>query len=106
MEKFILNFDTLSLRDKNDFLLKKVKELYNENNSLKERLKNYTNPERKKKYYQQHKEEILQKHKEISSEKRAEYNKRAYQKRKEKVDKLTKLENNVQTIFFNKLNIS
>ena len=102
----ILHFDTLTLEQKNDFLQKKLKEAMDEITSLKERLKNYTNPERKKKYYQQHKEEILQKHKEITSEKRAEYNKKAYQKRKEKMEQLQQLENNVQTIFFNKLTIS
>jgi hypothetical protein len=87
MENFLftLNFNTLSVEEKNDFLQKKLKEVIDENNSLKERLKNYTNPDRKKKYYQQHKEEILQKHKDISPEKRAEYNKRAYQKRKEMI---------------------
>jgi DNA anti-recombination protein RmuC len=102
----ILYFDTLSLEEKNNFLQKKLKEVIDENNSLKERLKNYTNPDRKKKYYQENREKILQKHKEITAEKRAEYNKKAYEKKKEKIEQLQQIQNNIQTIFLNKLNIS
>lgn len=102
----ILHFDTLTLEQKNDFLQKKLKEAMDENSLLKERLKKYSNPERRKKYYHEHKEEFSQKNKEITSEKRAEYNKKAYQKRKEKMEQLQQLENNVQTIFLNKLTIS
>lgn len=50
-------------------------------------LKKYTAPKRSKKYYETHKEEILQKNKTIerkpiSNEKRKEYNKKAYEKKK------------------------
>jgi len=66
--------------------------LENENIELKEKLKKYTSPDRNKKYYKNHKDEIKQKIKEyniqnnivVSSEKRKEYNKKAYLKRKEK----------------------
>ena len=60
----ILHFDTLTLEQKNDFLQKKLKEAMDEINSLKERLKNYTNPEQKKIYYQENREKILCKIKE------------------------------------------
>ena len=63
----------------------------------KEHLKKYTAPLNMKKYYQNHKEEIIKKVKEykeknnykpiIDKEKRKEYNKIAYQKRKEKMEK-------------------
>ena len=59
---------------------------------LNDRLKKYTAPSRSKKYYDQHKDEILEKQKEynkaymkaLDPEKIKEYNKRAYQKRKQK----------------------
>ena len=65
--------------------------LENQNIELKEKLKKYTSPDRNKKYYENHKDEIKQKIKEyniqnnivVSSEKRKEYNKKAYLKRKE-----------------------
>lgn len=60
-------------------------------------LKKYTAPSNMKKYYQNHKEEIIKKVKEykeknnykpiIDKEKRKEYNRIAYQKRKEKLEK-------------------
>ena len=60
----------------------------------KEHLKKYTAPSNMKKYYQNHKEEIIKKVKEykeknnynpiIDKEKRKEYNRISYQKRKEK----------------------
>jgi len=63
----------------------------------KEHLKKYTAPSNMKKYYQNHKEDIIKKVKEykeknnykpnIDKEKRKEYNKIAYQKRKEKAEK-------------------
>ena len=73
-------------------LLNKIKNLEEENNKLKndlneakERLKKYTSPERNKIFYKEHKEELLQKMKDnpISSEKRKEYNKKYYLKKKE-----------------------
>ena len=77
----------------------KLKEEYElKINELKEHLKKYTAPSRNKKYYENHRDEIIQKSKEykektgnkkvVSSEKIKEYNKKAYEKRK-----LTKLEN-------------
>lgn len=67
-------------------------------NELKEHLKKYTAPSRNKKYYENHRDEIIQKSKEykvktgnkkvVSPEKIKEYNKKAYEKRK-----LKKLEN-------------
>jgi hypothetical protein len=69
---------------------------------LKEHLKKYTAPSRNKKYYENHKDELLQKNKEyikktnyfenyeynVSPDKRKEYNKKAYLKRKEKLEKI------------------
>jgi hypothetical protein len=55
--------------------------------STKEHLKKYTNPTRNKKYYENNKEEIKQKQyasSVVTPKQRAEYNKRAYQKRKNK----------------------
>ena len=72
-------------------LLNKIKILEEENNKLKielektkEHLKKYTAPKRNNKFYNEHKEELLQKMKEnpISSEKRKEYNKKYYLKKK------------------------
>ncbi len=67
-------------------------------NELKEHLKKYTAPSRNKKYYENHRDEIIQKSKEykektgnkkvVLPEKIKEYNKKAYEKRK-----LKKLEN-------------
>lgn len=72
------------------------KELYEklliENNELKIKLKTYTAPKRSKTFYENHKEEIIQKVKEYKDktgyksprtpEQTKEYNKRAYEKRK------------------------
>ena len=83
-------------------LTKEISFLKEENSKLqvelektKEHLKKYTAPSNMKKYYQNHKEEIIKKVKEykeknnynpvIDVEKRKEYNKIAYQKRKEKL---------------------
>lgn len=70
--------------------------LLKEKEALEVRLKKYTAPERKKKFYEVHKEEIKQKVKEhrektgykptVTDEKRKEYNRRAYLKRKEKME--------------------
>ena len=81
-------------------LKKRVAELEAELELTKQHLKKYTAPKSMKKYYETHKAEIKKKSKEykektgytqiIDSEKRREYNKRAYEKRKEKL----KQENN------------
>ena len=75
-------------------LIIKIKNLEEENKQLKleleetkEHLKKYTSPERNKKFYKEHKEELLQKMKDnpIPSEKRKEYNKKYYLKKKEQL---------------------
>jgi len=74
-------------------LQKRNLELENEVRELKEKLKKYTAPERSKKFYENHKEEIIKKvmeykeknkDKKLDPEKIKEYNRRAYLKRKEK----------------------
>ena len=75
-------------------LINQIKKLQEENNQLKlelqetkEHLKKYTTPSRNKKYYETHKEEILNKQKQyvVPSEKKKEYARKAYLKKKEKV---------------------
>jgi len=81
----------MNILEENNILKEKILLLENENIELKENLKKYTSPNRNKKYYENHKDEIKQKIKEyniqnnivVSSEKRKEYNKKAYLKRKE-----------------------
>jgi geranylgeranyl pyrophosphate synthase len=72
-------------------LLNKIKLLEEENEKLKneieeikDHLKKYTSPERNKKFYAKHKDKLLQemKNNPISSEKRKEYNKKYYLKKK------------------------
>jgi hypothetical protein len=57
----------------------------------KEHLKKYTAPSRNKTYYESHKDDIIQKTTEyknsLSPEKKKEYARRAYLKKKEKLDK-------------------
>lgn len=78
-----------------EFLKKRVAELEIELELTKQHLKKYTAPNRSKKYYEDNKDIILEKNKlykektkyseNIPDEKRKEYNKRAYEKRKEKL---------------------
>jgi len=80
-----------NLLNENILLKNKISELEKENIELKEHLKKYTAPTRYKKYYENHKEEILQRNKEyiektnyktiVSAERKKEYNKRAYLKK-------------------------
>ena len=87
-------------------LYNKIKELEHENALLKEKLKNYTAPKRSKTFYENHKEDVLQKNKEykektnyysnLSPEKKKEYAKRAYLNKKEKIKKLTECWINTQ----------
>ena len=74
---------------KNKILEEQVQKLTTELMETKEHLKKYTAPTRSKKYYETHKEELLEKMKlnPTSSEKRKEYNKRYYLKKKEKEEK-------------------
>ena len=61
------------------------KRLRDELTAVKEHLKKYTAPARSKTFYENHKEEILEKKRDPKlKEQRKEINKRAYQKRKEK----------------------
>ena len=60
-------------------------------------LKKYTAPSRNKKYYDTHKEIIKQKIQNtnlVTSDKKKEYNRTAYLKRKEKLNNLAELSNN------------
>jgi hypothetical protein len=68
-------------------LEEKIKQLTDELNETKEHLKKYTAPSRSKTYYENHKEELLEKMKKYtpSQEKIKEKNKKAYLKRKEKL---------------------
>jgi len=72
--------------DELQILKQENEEMKNKIIELEERLKKYTAPQRHKKYYESHKEEILEKQKEyvVSSEKKKEYARRAYLKKKEK----------------------
>jgi hypothetical protein len=65
----------------------RIKELEEENEKLKEHLKRYTAPSYKKAYYEKNKEKLLAKIKsnQVPPEKRKEYNKKSYLKRKEKI---------------------
>ena len=90
----------------NEELIKENLLLKEEIDLLKEKLKNYTAPKRSKKFYETHKEEIKQKVREykektnynsnIPKEKKQEYNKRAYLKKKEKIgDNKNEIKENV-----------
>ena len=74
----------MSLEEENHLLKIEIEKLKQELEETKEHLKKYTAPERNKKYYNEHKKEIIAKQKPISSEKRKEYNKNSYIKRKSK----------------------
>ena len=71
-----------------EVLTKKVEELTKENEELKMRLKKYSNPDRNKKFYEKHKDELKKKPYygtstyKPSKEQKKLYNKRAYEKRK------------------------
>lgn len=71
----------------NEQLKKRIIELENELEKTKEHLKKYTAPSYKKEYYQKNKEKLLEKMKAnpTTDEKRKEYNRKAYLKRKEKL---------------------
>ena len=76
------------------FLKEENKRIMTELENTKEHLKKYTSPDRCKKFYEKHKDEIKTKVKEykektnydknIPNDKKSEYNKRAYQKKKDK----------------------
>lgn len=72
-------------------LIDKIKNLEEEIIKLKERLKKYTNPERRKRYYENHKTEMIAKNIEYKKkvgykqdkEKQKEYNKKYYERKKQ-----------------------
>ena len=70
-------------------LEEQIKELTKELNETKEHLKKYTAPSRSKTYYENHKEELLEKMKKYtpSQDKIKEKNSKAYLKLKEKMNK-------------------
>ena len=81
----------------NELLKQKNSSLEDEIVKLKEHLKKYTAPTRSKTYYENHKEEVIQKVKHYkettqykyipTTEQKKEYNKKAYLKRKEQQEK-------------------
>lgn len=76
------------LLNKNKLLEDELVEVKNELIKTKEHLKKYTAPTRNKTYYENHKEEILEKMKQMppcDKDKRREINKKAYLKKKEKL---------------------
>ncbi len=83
-------------------LEQEILDLIKQNQELVERLKKYTSPARNKKFYQNHKEEVIQKVKEYKKktgykpdkEKVKQYNK-MYNERKKK-EKLEKIENDIK----------
>ena len=84
----------MEYEDKIKELEEELKKTKDELNDTKEHLKKYTAPTRSKTYYENHKEKIIQKVKEykektnysyeVTPEKKKEYNKIAYLKKKEK----------------------
>ena len=76
-----------------ELIIKKLKleieKIKLENNNLKDHLKKYTNPEKNKRFYQKNKDKIIKKANErlanLPKEKLQEYRRRAYLKRKEKL---------------------
>ena len=83
------------LMKENRLLKEELERIKNELAETKEHLKKYTAPSRSKTFYENHKEEILEKKKDPKlKEQRKEINKRAYQKRKEKIQ--NELENILQ----------
>ena len=82
----------MDLLSKNKILEERIQQLTDELNETKEHLKKYTAPLRSKTFYDNHREEILEKKKDPKAkEQRKEINKRAYLKRKEKLQQLTDL---------------
>ena len=75
--------------DDNDTLKKEIEFLKNKVIELEDKLKKYTAPSRSKVYYENHKDELLEKMKKYKQtpEQIKERNKKAYLKRKEKLEK-------------------
>ena len=82
-----MNIEELLTRNK--LLEDQIQKLQDELIKTKEHLKKYTAPSRSKTFYENHKEEILEKKKDPKlKEQRKDINKRAYQKKKEKLKEL------------------
>ena len=77
--------DNEELLNKNKLLEEELQKIKNELIETKEHLKKYTAPIRHKTYYENHKQELLEKMKSnpIPTDKRKEYNKKYYLKKKE-----------------------
>ena len=77
--------DNEELLNKNKLLEAELQKIKNELIYTKEHLKKYTAPIRHKSYYENHKQELLEKMKynPIPTDKRKEYNKKYYLKKKE-----------------------
>ena len=60
----------MNFEKENQLLKMEIERLKKELEETKEHLKKYTSPERNKKYYNEHKKEIIAKQKPTSSEKR------------------------------------
>jgi predicted nucleotidyltransferase len=77
--------DNEELLNKNKLLEAELQKIKNELIDTKEHLKKYTAPIRHKTYYENHKQELLEKMKSnpIPTDKRKEYNKKYYLKKKE-----------------------
>ena len=78
----------MNFEKENQLLKMEIERLNKELEETKEHLKKYTSPERNKKYYNEHKKEIIANQKPTSSEKRKEYNRNSYLRRKEKENEL------------------
>jgi hypothetical protein len=72
----------MTLEEENVLLKLEIEKLVKELEETKQHLKKYTSPERNKKYYNEHKKEIIAKQKPTPSEKRKEYNRISYLRRK------------------------
>jgi hypothetical protein len=77
--------DNEELLNKNKLLEAELQKIKNELIDTKEHLKKYTAPIRHKSYYENHKQELLEKMKSnpIPTDKRKEYNKKYYLKKKD-----------------------
>jgi hypothetical protein len=76
----------MNIEEENVLLKLEIEKLVKELEETKQHLKKYTSPERNKKYYNEHKKEIIAKQKPTSSEKRKEYNRISYLRRKNKTE--------------------
>ena len=89
-ENLLLDFNKMK-----EEYINKINIIETENKELSNHLKKYTAPDRSKKYYENNKEIINQKNKDykektnyyknLSSDKKKEYSKRAYEKKKTKI---------------------